>query len=185
MRYDWTTLRANGSAANVPHDLICLSDAILEEDANRIYWRVDSVVVFQKMLFEASVPTTACVVTIVPTCVGVARTRMLELLVQLGSGEPDHSELCLGNLTLAQDVQKELERGFGFFTALLQVTLSDPTEAEACEYCIILLLLCALSNSELQERVRFYFETIIDKQLILPELHVLVLNSLAELRANN
>jgi hypothetical protein len=180
-RYDWSKLRARGSAVHIPADLLRLSRAVSEEEADAAYWQIDSVVVFQKSLFEAAAATAACIVTLVPTCTGIARARLLELLGQLGSGEPDPSEIANGNVALLKSIRREIERAFGYYVAVLQATIADRQETETCGYCIDLLFLCSKGDSEVKDRVRFYLQTIIDNRLVADELYELVINSLAEI----
>jgi hypothetical protein len=148
-RYDWSRLDAaqGTSASIVPEALEALRTATSEDAAREAYWRLDNTVVVQGRLFEAALPTAACIITILGSSTSeVARVRLVELLEQISGGEtqPDRTGLLIS-------IRREIRRGFGIFVGLLQYGV----ELER-ELCVDLLISCALGESELLDRVRFY-----------------------------
>jgi len=67
--YDWARLRsANNSSGDVPQALVDLTTCQTREDAERVYWRLDNVVVRQGSLFPAAVPTTTALLEVIQRC---------------------------------------------------------------------------------------------------------------------
>jgi len=137
-RLDWSSLRASGDAAGVPAALLALQQATDEREALRAYWRIDNVVVVQGRLYEAALPTVNALLIGLTGCTTVARPHLLELLVQLASGETAPSEVMLGNLQLAERCRAALPAGLSVFLALLEER--RPTEQA---HLFDLLGLCA------------------------------------------
>ncbi|MDP9023785.1 MAG: hypothetical protein M3N13_00230 [Candidatus Eremiobacteraeota bacterium] len=171
-----------GSAADIPAALIDLCHATTDAEADKAYWRIDNVVVVQGRLFEAAAATATCILTCLPGTVGIARTRLLELLVQLGNGEPDPSELALGNVTLSDVVRRELTRAFSFYAYLIQSGLHDSNETECLIHCIDLLLVCSLYERSLKDRVVWYYEMLLENGIEQDEVRQLISNCLIEVR---
>ena len=96
-RYDWASLRAMGSAVTVPKALQRILESTNEAEATSAYWLIDNVVVVQGSLYEAALPAAACLVVALAHCGLPARPKILELLVQIGAGKPDPSEIAAGN----------------------------------------------------------------------------------------
>lgn len=154
----WSNLRGAGSAANIPAAVLALQNATSVAQAERNYWRIDNTVVVQGMLFEAARPTASLLVGALAVCTLVARPRILELLVQVGSGEPSPSEVLVGNLALAKECRKQVCLGFDLYKQALN-SLSE----EDLDYCVDLLGLCALENQGHKEQVRIIFLNLMGK----------------------
>jgi hypothetical protein len=135
-----------GDASGVPQALEALRVATAEEEARDAYWRIDNTVVVQGALFDAALPTAACVVTVLAASTSVARPFLLELLQQISDGEPPE-----GNQDLAVAINEEVRRGFGIYAALLQY--GNDFERELC---VDLAVSCARGEADLQERCRYY-----------------------------
>lgn len=176
-RYNWSRLRAAGSASGVPKALVSLQSATSEQEAQEAYWNIDNTVVLQGSLYEAALPATACAVGILPRCTAVARPWCLELLVQLGSGQPDPSELVAGNTNLRELCIHELCRGVAIYFDLLE----NGNDIER-GWCVDLLGLCARVDSSLKSRFKWNLERML-MEPINDELRKLSDNWLQELAA--
>jgi hypothetical protein len=155
-RYDWSALRASGSARGVPDAIRALQMAASEQEAERAYWRIDNTVVVQGALFEAALPTAACVVGVLPRCSEAARSWVLELLVQIGAGEPAPSEVEAQNVDLQKLCVRELARGVALYFDLLE-NGDDTLRAS----CVDLLGICAREDTSLSVRVRWHLERLL------------------------
>ncbi len=151
-RHDWGRLKAQGSAVDVPAALVALASATSEAEAREAYWRIDNTVVVQGTLHEAAVATTASAVAMLPGCNPSGRASLLELLVQLGAGEPAPTE----EARLHDACVAELRAGMAIFVRLLEHGTPD----EVC-LCVDLLGICAREDAHLRPRVRWYFERLL------------------------
>lgn len=102
--WDWERLRSMGGGAGfVPQAIHRMLHAVSTEDAGTAYWQLDNRVVVQGQLFEAAQATAHEVAT--APCRGDASNpglcRALDILVEIASGEPDRSEIAIGNTQLA------------------------------------------------------------------------------------
>jgi hypothetical protein len=147
-RFDWGKLHAKGSSARVPDALVELASASTEEQADAAYWRIDNVVVVQGTLYEAAVPTTACLVALLPKCNNVVRERVLELLVQLGSGESAPNV----DVDVAAECRREILLGYCEYAHLL-----ESGEDRERVHAVDLMGLCATADPTLGGRVKWYF----------------------------
>jgi hypothetical protein len=158
-RYDWSRLRAMGSASEVPEAISALRRATSAQEAERAYWRIDNVVVVQGALFEAAIPTTTCVVSALYQCSEAARPLMLELLVQLGSGEPDPGEIMAGNGGIQKLCARELGRGASIYLDLL-----ENGSNEERGWCVDLVGICVRADLSLRERGEWYLKRLLSTQ---------------------
>ncbi|MDB5070056.1 MAG: hypothetical protein JWM87_1167 [Candidatus Eremiobacteraeota bacterium] len=156
-RYDWTHLRAMGSALRVPDAIERMRTASSIAESSAAYWQIDNVVVVQGSLYEAALPTTACLVSALPSCSIVSRPHFLELLFQLGNGTPDPSEVALGNEQIAESCRFELVRDYGVYVNILEDSVNSDRQTEV-HHCLDLLLLCVFADRSLKERVCWYYE---------------------------
>jgi hypothetical protein len=159
-RHNWEYLRAAGSAILVPDALHALGRAESADEARDAYWRIDNVVVVQGSLFQAAPAATACLTSILPRCSPVARTRVLELLVQLGSGTPDPSEITAGNTGLTEACVGEIAKGIALYLHLLESGNDDERG-----YCVDLLGLCARHDKSLQRLACWYVERLLLEEI--------------------
>ncbi|MEU4192304.1 hypothetical protein AB0E69_10415 [Kribbella sp. NPDC026611] len=118
---DWNVLRSMiGGAAFVPGAVSRMINATTIEDASKAYWELDNRVVVQQQLFESAVWTAILVSDAIcnemPSDVGMRRA--LDLLVEIAEGEPDQSELALGNRDLGDVCRRELSRFLPCFRGL-------------------------------------------------------------------
>ena len=157
-RYNWSRLRAQGTATGVPQAMAALQAASSQEEADRAYWQIDNTVVVQGALYEAAVPTARCLVTILPRCTAVARPQILELLGQLAMGKPDPSEVELGNGDLQSCCIVEISRGVAIYFDLLE-NGSDDERA----LCVDLLHMCCREDGSLRPRTKWYFEKLLSE----------------------
>jgi hypothetical protein len=87
-RHNWAELAtATGSAERVPEAIRELSRAATADEADRGYWSIDNVVVVQGTLTPAAEATADALIAALDECTAVARPEILELLVQLASGQ--------------------------------------------------------------------------------------------------
>lgn len=146
--YHWSSLRANGDSAAIPAALVALQHASSEQDALRAYWQIDNVVVVQGALFEAALPTANALLIGLTSCTLTARPHLLELLVQLTSGETAPSEIDHGNDQLAARCRGVLPGGLSVLLALLES--GGPAERE---HCVDLLGICAQGTPSARAQV--------------------------------
>lgn len=159
-RYDWSKLRSMGSASSVPQAIVKLQNAASEQEAQDAYWRIDNTVVVQGSLYEAALPAAACAVSALPRCSTPARPWLLELLVQLSTGQPDPIEIQAGNEKLQELCIQAISRGIGMYFDLLENGAEDERE-----YCVDLLGICAQQDPSLNPRARWYMERLLLEQI--------------------
>src|SRR4051794_3440943 len=121
-RHQWAILRTvRGTAEGVPLAIRELAASATPSEADRWYWGVDNVVVRQGSLFEGAVAATSSLLAALHQCSDVARPSILELLQQLGNGEPDPTEIERDTGDLRADCLRELLRGYPMFECLLEI----------------------------------------------------------------
>jgi hypothetical protein len=150
-RYDWSQLRADGGALGVPDALIALEYAASAEAAQAAYWKLDNTIVVQGTVYEAALPATRCLLASLLRSTDVARPQILELLVQIGSGEAieparEHSDL-VGQCVI------EICRGLPIYLNILELSVDSDEQA----FCVDLLGICCRADPTLRERVLWYF----------------------------
>lgn len=155
-RHDWSRMRAD----RVPEALRALAGAANDQEASRAYSIIESAVAAQGALYEAAVPTTACLIGVLQQCTPAARPYVLELLVQLSTGEPAPSEIMAGAQGLQERCQSELTRGFAVYLTRLE----DGNERERT-LCIDLLGLCAQKDAALKPRVTWYLSKLLSEPI--------------------
>lgn len=155
-RIDWSRLRAD----RVPEALRALEKAENDQEASRAYSTIESAVAAQGALYEAAVPTTACLISVLQRCTPVARPYILELLVQLGTGEPAPSEIMAGAQGLQERCKDELAKGFCIYLNALE----DGSEKERT-LCIDLLGLCAQQDPVVGPRVTWYLQKLLSEPI--------------------
>lgn len=106
----------------------------------------------QGALYEAALPTAACLASALITCQQPARPLVLELLAQIARGEPHPDEVLHGNGSLRETCLIEISRAFSVYVGLL-----DIAQVEELEHCIDLIAFCALNDESLKDRARWYF----------------------------
>jgi hypothetical protein len=155
-RFDWSRLRAD----RVPEALRALMNAASDQEASRAYSSIESTVAAQGALYESAVPTTACLLSVLQRCTPVARPYVLELLVQLGTGEPAQSEIIAGAQGLQERCREELAKGFCIYINVME----DGTEKERT-LCIELLGLCAQLDPLVGPRVTWYLSKLLSEPI--------------------
>jgi len=105
----WGTYRTiSGSADSVPSALQDLADAADSASADRAYWRLDNRVVVQGQLVSAAIPCIRVLLAMLMSDISLySRTRICDLLLQIGTGVTDASEAQIGN-DLAGDARDAL-----------------------------------------------------------------------------
>lgn len=152
-RHNWSQMRAD----KVPEALYALLRASTEKEAQDAHMIVDSTVAVEGALYEAAVPTATCLLTVLQRCTAVARPHVLEILVQLGSGEPAPSYIMAGGAQKLQErCQDELRKGVVIYLSILE----SGTEKERT-FCVDLLGLCCQRDASLAPRVAWYFEKLL------------------------
>jgi hypothetical protein len=114
------------------------------EEAQQIYWRIDSVVVRNGSLLPGAAEVCACLVQGLLSVTPAARAEILELLVQLGGGQ---GEDTIDGPELTRRVQHEVVFGFPSYAELLEI--GNRVERF---HCIDLLSICSSIDSRLHER---------------------------------
>jgi hypothetical protein len=151
-RHDWSQLRAD----RIPEALYALLRAKTEKEATDAHTIIDATAVVEGALYEAAVPTTACLLSVLQGCLPVARPHVLEILVQLGTGEPAQSETMAGAQKLQQRCQDELCKGVAIYLSILE-SGSDKERT----FCVDLLGLCGQRDASLVPRIVWYYEKLL------------------------
>jgi hypothetical protein len=116
---DWNATRSLlGGSDFVPAAIHRLLTASSAPAADTAYWELDNRVVVQGQLFEAALPTAIAVAEAICGDRDIRNEslgRVFDLLVEIAYGEPDESELRLGNATLGDRCRAELRRFAGCF----------------------------------------------------------------------
>ncbi|WP_148314442.1 hypothetical protein [Sorangium cellulosum] len=159
LRHDWSSLRAEGGAEHLPRALQELESASTEDEALSAYWRIDNYVVVQGRVYEAALAVVSCLLGTLLRCTDVSRRHVLELLVQIGGGEPAHSEIDLGEADLVARCRKEIARGFPVYVNVLERTEDDDEQG----FCVDLLGLSCMADSCLRERVQWYYKMLLSR----------------------
>jgi hypothetical protein len=155
-RYDWSKLRPEGSASQVPHALRELQLAATESEALAAYWKIDNTIVVQGQVYQAALAAVPCLLGVLLRCTDAARRHVLELLVQIGSGEAAACEIELDEADLVQRCLQEIARGLPIYADILEHTV----DADECAFCVDLLGLSCRADCGLRERVLWYFERV-------------------------
>jgi len=161
LRYDWSRLRAMGSAIGVPAAIEEMRCATSKSQSDDAYWRIDNIVVVQGSLYEAAAPTAACLVTALPSCSRVSRSNFLDLLFQLGNGEPNEVEIALGNGRLDEVCRAELVRAFGVYISILEESVASDCSTDFY-HCLDLLVICVVADRSLKNRIAWYYQKVLD-----------------------
>ncbi|HEY3324959.1 MAG TPA: hypothetical protein VGP72_31185 [Planctomycetota bacterium] len=159
-RYDWAKLRSATSAKDVPTSIMWLKNADSAENAEKAYWRIDNEVVVQGSLYEAALPTATCLVLALQDCTESARPRIIELLVQLGSGEASPIEIAAGNAELKRLCMVELCRGASAYFAATEIAAADWVYL-----CVDVLSICVDVDQGLKPRVAWYFNRLLSRNV--------------------
>ncbi|WP_157659581.1 hypothetical protein [Burkholderia ubonensis] len=140
---------ANGRAADVPAAIIGLGSAKSEDEADDFYWKIDNVVILQGSLYSSGLPTIPCVIDAIQGATDVSRTRLLEILAQIGlasvkeDGHPDE-DFRLACLC-------EISRGVSLYFHFIESENMDEVLN-----CIDLISICAIHDGSLKSRaIRF------------------------------
>lgn len=137
-RHNWSALRAAGSASGIPRAIISLQSAASKDDADAAYWQIDNTVTVHGSVYESALPTTACLLISLASCTDAARPRILELLVQIGAGEPADVEIGAENSNIVAACLQEIARGVPIFVNILERSLDSDERSS----CVDLLGLC-------------------------------------------
>jgi hypothetical protein len=155
-RHNWASLHARGSAIHVPATILKLAGAANEEEADRYYWQIDGVVIFQGALYEAVIPTITAMVLVLPHASQIGRSQILEFLSQAANGCWSGEELAKGLPDQSARCHQETVRGAYYYLALLPVA----GEREL-GWCVDLLVYCAVWEPELRPIVFWHIERLL------------------------
>lgn len=156
-RHLWASFRSRGDVGAVPAAILALSSAQSQREAQDACWQLDRNVVFQRAVHEAALPTTSCIMVALPRASELGRIMMLELLVEICSGEPDAAELAAGNIDLVERCVREVTYGHAYLLALL--TSKNHLERV---HCVDLVGMCAERDSCMAERAKYHLERSLD-----------------------
>ncbi|HRI62678.1 MAG TPA: hypothetical protein PK156_00525 [Polyangium sp.] len=149
--YDWSQLQAAVDASGVPAAIRALESATSNDEALTAYWKIDNTVVVQGAVYPAALPTIRCLLISLTRSTVLARPHILELLVQIGSGEA--AELKGNNSDLVQRCLVEVNRGLPIYMDILERSINLDEKG----FCIDLLGLCCRAEPSLKHRVQWYF----------------------------
>lgn len=141
------------SADDIPAAIAALAASDSAQEAERHCWKIDHHAVFNEIIAEPAQPTVRCVLAALHLCTDVARPWLLDVLVEIGAGQPSDAEMKHGDAGLAGACRRELCYGSALFFHLLE----NGTYRERCA-CIDLLGLCAAFDPHLKERAIWWFE---------------------------
>ncbi|MCY1012048.1 RHS repeat-associated core domain-containing protein [Nannocystis pusilla] len=149
-RHNWNQLRAAPfeHAEKIPEALNGLIRASNTEEADHAYWKLDNVVIVQGMLHESALAACSCLVVGLGRATPSARPRMLELMVQIGGGEPSRQEIQQNRSDLHALCLRELKHGYALYLDILE----RGTQEEQV-HCVDLLGMCAEEDPSLRPQV--------------------------------
>jgi hypothetical protein len=150
-RYDWSKLRAQGTAIGVPAALEAIQKASTAEEAEEAYWRIDNTVIVQGALHESAAATAACAITLLPRCLPPGRAFLLELLMQIATGEPAPDETPIAGDSVGQLCSREIRSGYALYLDLLE--RGDDDERG---WCADLVGTCVRHDQSLLNRTAWY-----------------------------
>ncbi len=151
-RYDWHSFRANGEIEHVPKALFELHSSSTKEDAENAYNKIDNTVITNGLVHQAAIPVTTCLLSILFNCKEAARESVLDLLVEITSGQPAESEISAENESVVDDCIRELCRGVSHIFQIFE----NGKEREKL-LCIDLLGVMSMHDSLLKNRVIWWF----------------------------
>ncbi|MFL6073304.1 MAG: hypothetical protein ACJ73S_07920 [Mycobacteriales bacterium] len=128
----------------MPTVMMRLMEVEDDAEAERLYWRIDSVVVRDGSLRPGADAVASCLVQGLIRATSVARIQIFELLAQLGGGVTPEE---FGGQSFSDVVHREVLRGFPFYCEYLES--ASPVERF---HCIDLLSLCAYNDRGLKDR---------------------------------
>lgn len=155
-RIAWSALRSGSDPNEIPVAIETLAQTSDAAEAEKAYWRIDNNAVIQGGLYEVAPETIAGLLSALCRSTDVGRKYILELLVELASGEPRASEAELGNTGLPDVCAGEIARG----AALYFDRLERGTMEEAL-ICVDLAGICALHDEALKPRALWWFENLL------------------------
>jgi hypothetical protein len=158
LRHDWSKLKTQDSYADsVPKAIIGLAQAKSDQEASDFESQIDNVVILQGFMHEAALPTTTCIVGLLPSCSAAGRRWMLGLLFQFGNGKsltsPDGEDL-------SRQCMREILYGTAMYFDILERGTYEEVHA-----CIDLLILCAFEDRCLRARVDWTFRKLLETQV--------------------
>lgn len=156
IRIPWSEYRAAGTTEHLPNALLQVQQAATVQQAEQACWQIENTVVVQGALYEAAIPTVICLLGIIQRATDAARPFILELLVQIASGEPAEVSMESGHSRLNEQCMREIARG----TAVYVDWLEYGTGTERL-HCVDLLGLCSQRDRTLKERVRWLFQRVL------------------------
>jgi hypothetical protein len=106
----WPALRTiSGTAEDIPDALRALANAVDDSTAQKAYWTIDNRVVVQGHLFSSARAVLQVILAMLCGPLPVAARRSaVDLLLQIGGGAADMSEIELGNRDLGDRCRKDL-----------------------------------------------------------------------------
>ncbi|WP_299542243.1 hypothetical protein [uncultured Streptomyces sp.] len=112
-RIRWEDFRTlDGRANEVPRALRRLFAAGGEDEVMGAYWELENVVVVQGKLHSAALPTVSVLLAgLLDEMSADARDAVVELLLQIVTGESDKDEVALGNADLGDQCRAAARNG--------------------------------------------------------------------------
>jgi len=112
-RISWSQLLdSSGSAANMPVALLKLINAATAEQVQIAYWQLENFVVVQGQLFEvAEYVVPVLMASLLDNRPRYVKIGVLELLLQIVSGQPDEDEIVSNNKTLSEKCKRKAQEG--------------------------------------------------------------------------
>ena len=144
-RHNWAGIGVN--LIEMPNVIDRLLRATDRAEAERMYWRIDSVVVRNGGLLPGAPEVCECLVQGLVSATPVSREKVLELLVQIGGGEAGDTT---AGTVLSEGVRHQVLFGLPIYAEFLETG----SRAERF-HCIDLLSICAEIDINSRSRVRY------------------------------
>jgi hypothetical protein len=158
-RHDFSKLHLSDgtSARGVPDAIRELALAQDLQAARSGYRRLDNWIVVQGALYDAASAAAPCLVAALMTCGNSGRAYILDLLVQIGTGQSRAESSSPDEDDLACRCLDEVARGMPIYCHIVE-TSGDPDVQAAC---VDLLGLCARSSRMMRERAAWYMRRVL------------------------
>lgn len=146
--FKWEEIRSSDNVKKIPGALRILASSDNEDELSNAYWSIDNEAIVQGSLFESSLASCLCLLSILKSCKSNSRKYVLELIAQLVSGSPDQSEIDLGNSNIHKRIRLEVSKHAHEFIELI----SSATEEEKV-FCIDIICISATEDASVKRVV--------------------------------
>ncbi|KAB1916005.1 hypothetical protein [Micromonospora sp. AMSO31t] len=172
-RHNWSLLRSfRGDASTLPAAVEALVCAGSDDKAREAYWRIDNVAMVQGRLSESVVPLTSCLLAGLPLAGEAARPYVFDLLAVIAGGHGDHVDSSVVGPVSAKECVRQMAECLPVFV--------DELFRRGNSSCVDILLMCAVFDPRLRNRVEAVFRSALQEPTCGP-ISDLIESSLADL----